>query len=132
MGTIPPPHYLMCDGTEYLITDYQELADFFIEQYGQSNEFGGDGITTFCVPSLNSSIVLFSDADNDIINYVKCIKYEPTYYIAYTASYEEINAIRQQNELLKQQNAKLTTEVTQLETIVDELLGGIHNDGSDI
>ena len=132
MGTIPPPHYLMCDGTEYLIADYKELADFFIEQYGQSNEFGGDGITTFCVPSLNSSIVLFSDAGNDIINYVKCIKYEPTYYIAYTASYEEINAIKQQNELLKQQNAKLTTEITQLETIVDELLGGIHNDGSDI
>ena len=128
MGTIPPPHYLMCDGTEYLITDYQELADFFIEQYGQSNEFGGDGITTFCVPSLNSSIVLFSDAGNDIINYVKCIKYEPTYYIAYTASYEEINAIKQQNELLKQQNESLLEQLNSINLILENVNGGLNNE----
>ena len=119
MGTIPPPHYLMCDGTEYLIADYQKLANFFIEQYGQSNEFGGDGITTFCVPSLNTSIVLFSESGNDIINYVKCIKYEPTYYIAYTASLDEINAIKEENELLKQQNELLKQEVNNLSNLLD-------------
>lgn len=128
MGTIPPPHYLMCDGAEYQIVQYQKLADFFVEQYGKVNEFGGDGVETFCVPSLNESITLFSSADSDIIGYVKCIKFEPTYYIAYTASLDEINAIKEMNRLLKEQNNTLKAELEALSGVVDEILGGLPNE----
>lgn len=130
MGTIPPPHYLMCDGAEYQISQYQKLADFFVEQYGKANEFGGDGVATFCVPSLNESITLFSSADSDIIGYVKCIKFEPTYYIAYTASLAEINAIKEQNQLLQEQNATLKEELQVLSDIIDEMLEGLPNEST--
>lgn len=130
MGTIPPPHYLMCDGAEYPITQYQKLADFFIEQYGKVNEFGGDGIETFCVPSLNESITLFSSANSDIIGYVKCIKFEPTYYIAYSASLAELNAIKETNQLLREQNDALKAEIQALSDIIDEMLEGLPNEST--
>lgn len=48
-----PKHYLPCDGGIYNITDYPHLAEFFKDNYGESNVFGGDGITTFGVPDLS-------------------------------------------------------------------------------
>lgn len=56
MGTSAPEHYLICDGTEYNITDYRELADFINTQFGSYNYFGGDGTTTFAVPDLSNNI----------------------------------------------------------------------------
>jgi len=52
MGGDAPRQYLKCDGTVYSISDYPELAQFFEDQFGASNEFGGDGISTFAVPSI--------------------------------------------------------------------------------
>ena len=57
MSNEAPPHYLICDGTEYNISDYQELSDFFKEQFGSANYFGGDGITTFAVPDLRGEFL---------------------------------------------------------------------------
>ena len=57
MSNEAPPHYLICDGTEYNISDYQELSDFFKEQFGSYNYFGGDGTTTFCVPDLRGEFL---------------------------------------------------------------------------
>ena len=57
MGTKAPDHYLICDGTEYNITDYQKLADFIKDQFGSYNYFGGDGITTFAVPDLRNEFI---------------------------------------------------------------------------
>lgn len=51
-----PKHYLPCDGGIYNITDYPHLAEFFKDNYGKSNVFGGDGITTFGVPTRDVKI----------------------------------------------------------------------------
>jgi microcystin-dependent protein len=47
-----PKHYLACDGTVYNITDYPYLSEYIKTEFGSYNHFGGDGITTFAVPSL--------------------------------------------------------------------------------
>lgn len=57
MGNNAPDHYLACDGTEYNITDYQELANHFINEFGSVNHFGGDGNTTFAVPDLRGEFL---------------------------------------------------------------------------
>lgn len=54
MGTKAPIDYLICDGSEYNITDYPALAAHFSEQFNASNYFGGDGISTFAVPDLRN------------------------------------------------------------------------------
>lgn len=53
ISTTTPEHYLPCDGSIYNITDYQELAEYIKTQRGSYNYYGGDGITTFAVPTLN-------------------------------------------------------------------------------
>lgn len=57
MGVYAPQGYLKCDGTIYNIADYQRLADFFKAQFGSANKFGGDGTTTFAVPSLGGEFL---------------------------------------------------------------------------
>ena len=57
MGVYAPQGYLKCDGTVYNIADYQRLADFFKAQFGSANYFGGDGTTTFAVPSLGGEFL---------------------------------------------------------------------------
>lgn len=54
MGTSAPAGYLVCDGTEYEITAYPALADFFRQQFGSANHFGGDGTHTFSVPDMRN------------------------------------------------------------------------------
>lgn len=79
-----PPHYLPCDGTEYNILDYPLLANHINDQFGSFNYFGGDGLTTFCVPDYRGLFV--SDyatlkSQNTIDSMMYCIKYEHTYYV---------------------------------------------------
>lgn len=57
MGTTAPVNYLACDGTVYNIADYTELANYFNEQFGSTNFFGGDGTTTFAVPDLRGEFL---------------------------------------------------------------------------
>ena len=57
MGNHAPLHYLICDGTTYNITDYPELADYFEDEFGTKNHFGGDGTTTFAVPDLQGEFL---------------------------------------------------------------------------
>ena len=57
MGTHAPAHYLICDGTVYNIADHLELANYFDEQFGSANFFGGDGTTTFAVPDLRGEFL---------------------------------------------------------------------------
>ena len=57
MGNSAPPNYLICDGTEYNIEEYKELADFFNTQFGTYNYFGGNGETTFKVPDLRGEFL---------------------------------------------------------------------------
>lgn len=49
-GPQNPEHYLLCDGTEYNIVDYRDLAEAIKKVYGRYNYFGGDGTITFAVP----------------------------------------------------------------------------------
>lgn len=53
LGYKTPKHYLACDGTVYNIADYSHLAQYFKDNFGSSNAFGGDGTTTFAVPDLS-------------------------------------------------------------------------------
>ena len=57
MGNNAPKHYLKCDGSEYQIKDYPYLAQYFKEQFGSANKFGGDGITTFRTPDLKGEFL---------------------------------------------------------------------------
>lgn len=57
MGTTAPTNYVACDGTVYNISDYPKLANFFEQQFGTKNHFGGDGTTTFAVPNLNGEFL---------------------------------------------------------------------------
>lgn len=57
MGNLAPEHYLICDGTEYSISDYPYLVQHFEEQFGAINYFGGDGTSTFCVPDLRGEFL---------------------------------------------------------------------------
>lgn len=57
MGNNAPDGYLACDGTVYNIKDYQDLADYFIEQFESANYFGGNGETTFAVPDLRGEFL---------------------------------------------------------------------------
>lgn len=54
LGLTAPAGYLVCDGTEYEITAYPALADFFRQQFGSANHFGGDGTHTFSVPDMRN------------------------------------------------------------------------------
>ena len=53
LGNETPKHYLACDGSVYNIADYPHLAQYFKDNFGSSNAFGGDGTTTFAVPDLS-------------------------------------------------------------------------------
>lgn len=57
MGNTAPKHYLICDGTEYNITDYPYLAQHFKDEFGSYNYFGGDGVNTFAVPDLRGEFL---------------------------------------------------------------------------
>lgn len=57
MGNTAPKHYLICDGTEYNISDYPYLAQHFKNEFGSYNYFGGDGINTFAVPDLRGEFL---------------------------------------------------------------------------
>jgi microcystin-dependent protein len=57
MGNNAPNGYLICDGTEYNIADYERLADHFEAEFGTKNHFGGDGTTTFKVPDLRGEFL---------------------------------------------------------------------------
>ena len=54
LGLTVPKDYLVCDGAEYEITAYPALADFFLQQFGSKNHFGGDGTATFAVPDMRN------------------------------------------------------------------------------
>ena len=54
LGLTAPKDYLICDGAEYPIVDYPELAEFFRQQFGAANHFGGDGATSFAVPDMRN------------------------------------------------------------------------------
>lgn len=67
MGTKAPQGYLICDGTEYNITDYPKLANHFAEQFENIAYFGGDGVNTFKVPDLRNEFLRgFGDLSGEI------------------------------------------------------------------
>ena len=265
IGNNAPKHYLICNGAEYNITDYPYLTQYFMNEFGSINYFGGNGINTFAVPNKTAMSLIFKSnptmtsnttpkgeviynniwdnfkaytifgesnsliesecystnkkpsyvgykfenptivnaysiqprgyidvntisgapttwelqASNDITNWITldsqsgitwssandiklfhfnnstayqayrlyltgsndsfmiignlklgvlvkkiyCIKYEPTYFMNYTQtiSLEEADAIKKQNELLKQKNALLEQEIIQLGSIIDSI-----------
>ena len=51
IGSVIPAHYLPCDGAIYNILDYPKLAQCIKDEFGSTNYYGGDGITTFGVPN---------------------------------------------------------------------------------
>lgn len=66
MGTIAPENYLICDGTEYLIEDYPDLTQHFLDNFGSVNYFGGDGETVFAVPDLRGEFLRGSGINGHI------------------------------------------------------------------
>lgn len=54
LGSTAPEGYLICDGAEYPIADYSQLAAFFEKELGAKNHFGGDGTSTFAVPDFRN------------------------------------------------------------------------------
>ena len=67
MGKNAPKEYLACDGSEYNISDYLDLANYIKEEFGSSNFFGGNGATTFAVPDLRNEFLRgYGDLSNDV------------------------------------------------------------------
>jgi len=58
IGSEPPINYLTCDSSIYNILEYPELVEHFIDEFGYSNYYGGDGITTFGVPPKYSDPII--------------------------------------------------------------------------
>ena len=57
MGNSAPANYLACNGQIVNIADYPVLADYFFNQFGSKNKFGGDGTTTFGIPDLRGEFL---------------------------------------------------------------------------
>lgn len=57
MGNTAPKDYLICNGTEYEIVKYKDLAEHIKTEFGSYNYFGGDGTTTFAVPDLRGEFL---------------------------------------------------------------------------
>lgn len=57
MSNEAPDNYLVCDGTAYNISEYSDLANFFEDQFGSKNYFGGNGTTTFAIPDLRGEFL---------------------------------------------------------------------------
>ena len=57
MGNTAPKNYLACNGQVVNIIDYEELADYFEDEFGLKNYFGGDGTTTFGIPDLRGEFL---------------------------------------------------------------------------
>jgi microcystin-dependent protein len=57
MGNTAPTGYLFCNGAEYNITDYPDLAEQIKNEFGSYNYYGGDGETTFKVPDLRGEFL---------------------------------------------------------------------------
>ena len=57
MGNTAPKDYLICDGTEYEIAKYKDLAEHIKKEFGSYNYFGGDGVATFAVPDLRGEFL---------------------------------------------------------------------------
>ena len=57
MGNHAPQNYLSCEGQVVNISDYPELANYFEQEFGTKNNFGGDGTTTFAVPDLRGEFL---------------------------------------------------------------------------
>lgn len=66
MGITPPRDYLICDGTTYSISSYNELAEYIKKQFGSYNYFGGDGTTTFAVPDLRGEFLRGSGINSHV------------------------------------------------------------------
>lgn len=57
MGNAAPANYLACNGQVVNIADYPELANYFEQQFGSKNYFGGDGTTTFGICDLRGEFL---------------------------------------------------------------------------
>lgn len=64
IGLTAPKHYLICDGSEYNISDYPKLAEHFQNEFGSVNYYGGDGVTTFAVPDMRGEFIRGYDESN--------------------------------------------------------------------
>lgn len=80
MGTAAPKHYLICDGTEYSISNYPYLAEHIKTDFGSYNYFGGDGIDTFAVPDLRNNFIRGYHGDAESISGDIGKFQEPTYH----------------------------------------------------
>lgn len=54
-STKAPSGYVKCNGAVYSISYHKNLADYIKTTFGSYNFFGGDGVTTFAVPSITSN-----------------------------------------------------------------------------
>lgn len=57
VGENAPLHYLPCNGQIVSKSRYPYLYNYFVSQFGLANKFGGNGITNFCLPSLNDDLI---------------------------------------------------------------------------
>lgn len=107
MGVTAPQDYLACDGSTYNISAYSDLADFFQAQFGSKNYFGGDGVTTFGVPTLTGAPT----------NSIYCIKAKA---IGYSTD-EQIIGTWIDSKPLYQKIFETTTPANNADTLIVEL-----------
>lgn len=64
MGNNVPAGYLSCNGKNYNIEEYKQLAEQIKSEFGSYNYFGGDGTTTFAVPDLRGEFLRGTGENN--------------------------------------------------------------------
>lgn len=96
IGFETPEHFLSCDGTIYNISDYPFLAQHIYAEFGVYNIFGGDGITTFAVPTMNK---LVEQLPYSMISNVAPLPYVATASSEYSVTYQAWKAFNGTNTI---------------------------------
>lgn len=116
MGTRAPSDYLICDGSVYNISKYSQLANFFKEQFGAVNHFGGDGTTTFAVPDLRNLFLrgFHGEADDQLSGEIG-IKQDATIIPRYISGFSG-EANRPNMACYYDNTTQVSNEVTNIDT----------------
>lgn len=131
MGKTAPKDYLICDGAVLPIANYPKLADFFEEQFGAKDHFGGDGVTDFAVPTISGS--------GDLVNCIKATEAEP-YENVYSEEEQIVGRwidgkpiyrmVYEANVSVSYNNPKTVCTIKNLEKLIDCHIFGESSDGT--
>lgn len=129
LGSTTPDGYLPCDGSEYKISKYNQLAVYIAENFGSVDYFGGDGVDTFAVPNLTDAPI--GGGQGDAIYCSWFIKYQRSVIEATIGDLhiedvgdnisDAINNLHEADLLMQKSLEELQKRDEQLQTEIDNI-----------